>query len=72
MEANKINNHWVTPDEGEGAILVVVGTGDSLDEARDSAFEVVEELDLPGKMYREDIGGKVKEHIKNLKQWGWL
>jgi phosphoribosylamine---glycine ligase len=72
MQANKVKNHWETPPNGEGATLVVVGTGDSLEAARESAFDVVEDLDLPGKMYRTDIGDNVRKHIKNLKSWGWL
>jgi phosphoribosylamine-glycine ligase len=51
---------------------VVVGTGSSLDQARERAYEVVEDLDLPGKMYRTDIGDEVKDQMAQLKKWGWI
>jgi phosphoribosylamine--glycine ligase len=70
--ADKVNSHLETSPSGEGLVMVVVGTADSLEAARDKAYGVVDDLDLPGKMYRTDIGEKVKEQVTQLKKWGWL
>jgi len=39
-----------------GRVLDVVGTGDSIETARDRAYEAVESLAWPGARYRKDIG----------------
>ncbi len=69
---NKSNNHLETSEHGDGLVCTITGSSDTLSGARTKAFDVVEEFDLPGKMYREDIGEKVPEHLKDLKKWGWL
>ena len=42
-----------------GRVLDVTGLGDSVAEARERAYEAVEEIDLPGAQFRHDIAERV-------------
>jgi len=44
-----------------GRVLTVVGTGDTLADARAAAYDKVARIDLPGGFYRHDIAGKAAE-----------
>jgi len=41
-----------------GRVLNVVGTGDSVAEARDQAYAAVEQIDFPGMHYRTDVAAR--------------
>jgi phosphoribosylamine--glycine ligase len=41
-----------------GRVLNVVGTGDSVSEARDQAYAAVEQIDFPGAQFRTDIAAR--------------
>jgi len=41
-----------------GRVLNVVGTGDSLAEARDQAYAAIEQIDFPGAHYRTDVAAR--------------
>jgi phosphoribosylamine---glycine ligase len=41
-----------------GRVLTVVGTGDSIADARDQAYSGVEQIDFPGAQYRRDVAAK--------------
>ena len=41
-----------------GRVLNVVGTGDSVAEAREQAYAAVEQIDFPGVHYRTDVAGR--------------
>ncbi|HEY7002772.1 MAG TPA: phosphoribosylamine--glycine ligase [Gaiellaceae bacterium] len=41
-----------------GRVLTVVGTGDSIADARDQAYSGVEHIDFPGAQYRRDVAAK--------------
>ncbi len=41
-----------------GRVLNVVGTGDSVAEARDQAYAAVEQIDFPGAHYRTDVAAR--------------
>ena len=41
-----------------GRVLNVVGTGDSIAEARDQAYAAVEQIDFPGAHYRTDVAAR--------------
>lgn len=45
-----------------GRVLVVTGTGASLEEARDSAYAAVAEISFDGMQYRRDIGYQALRH----------
>jgi phosphoribosylamine---glycine ligase len=69
---DKVDGQYQTSKDGDGLVLVVVGTGSTLSGAKEKAYDVVEKLEIPGKIYRTDIGDKVPEYIKQLKSWGWI
>jgi phosphoribosylamine---glycine ligase len=41
-----------------GRVLNLVGTGESLSEAREQAYAAVEQIDFPGAQFRSDIAAK--------------
>jgi phosphoribosylamine---glycine ligase len=41
-----------------GRVLNVIGTGDSVSEARDQAYAAVEQIDFPGAQFRTDIAAR--------------
>ncbi|QQR65171.1 hypothetical protein IPH92_01140 [Candidatus Kaiserbacteria bacterium] len=56
-----------------GFVMHVSGTGSTVEEARHSAYTLIEKVVLPQKFYRKDIGlSFLEKNHKLLKQWGWL
>ena len=41
-----------------GRVLTVVGTGDTIAEARDQAYMGIDQIDFPGALYRRDVAAK--------------
>ena len=41
-----------------GRVLTVVGTGESIAEARDQAYTGIDQIDFPGAQYRHDVAAK--------------
>jgi phosphoribosylamine---glycine ligase len=41
-----------------GRVLTVVGTGDSVSDARERAYMGIEQIDFPGAQYRRDIAAR--------------
>jgi phosphoribosylamine---glycine ligase len=50
-----------------GRVLTVVGTGDTLAEARDAAYAKVAEISLPGGFHRSDIAARAAAQQKELR-----
>ena len=46
-----------------GRVLNVTGMGDSIEEARARAYDVVEQIDFEGAQYRSDIAARVAERV---------
>lgn len=42
-----------------GRVLLSVGLGDSLKQARDNAYKIIDSINFPGMQYRKDIGHRV-------------
>ncbi|MFB6300775.1 MAG: phosphoribosylamine--glycine ligase [Halobacteriales archaeon] len=55
-----------------GEVLVVVGTGDSMQKAQREAYTRAEQVILPHKFYRNDIGDRWHDDIDHLLRWGYL
>ena len=56
-----------------GFVMHVSGKGSTVEEARHSAYTLIEKVVLPKKFYRKDIGlSFIEKNQKLLKQWGWL
>lgn len=65
------NNAWRTIT-GRQFPIVVTGSGKSLQEAREGAYNRLGCVVMPEMMYRTDIGEKTPENAKWLQTWGWL
>ena len=56
-----------------GYILHVSGMGATVEEARDMAYQRIDNLVLPKMFYRHDIGLRfLKQDRERLRQWGWM
>lgn len=56
-----------------GFALHVSGTGASVEAARRAAYGLVDQIVLPHRFYRTDIGERFARHdAAQLKAWGWL
>lgn len=70
--SRKRDGTYYVSGEG-GQALHVSGIGDSVEEARKSAYDLVDKLIIPKKFYRTDIGTRfVSEDLPKLREWGWL
>ena len=52
-------------------VAVVTGTGKTVTQARERAYKVVKEIEIPDLMYRDDIGEKLEEEIPKLQAHGF-
>jgi phosphoribosylamine--glycine ligase len=56
-----------------GWTAVVTGTGQTIGEARASAYDRAARIRVPNVRYRLDIGDKLlAREFAALEQWGWL
>ena len=56
-----------------GYILFITGTGKTVEEARESIYNLIKKIIIPKMMYRTDIGIKfIDRDQKLLKKWGWI
>lgn len=61
-------------NSGENGFIVhVSGTGKTVEEARKQAYALADNVVVPKKFYRTDIGLKfIEEDQAQLKKWGWI
>lgn len=52
-------------------VAVVTGTGKTVTQARDRAYKVVGEIEIPDMMYRDDIGEKLQDELPKLHAHGF-
>lgn len=57
---------------GRGHLADVTARGDSLREAKRRVYRTIENLKIPGLMYRRDIGTDVASTHNKLCKWGWI
>ncbi len=59
---------------GEGGqVLHVSGIGDTVEEARRSAYDLIGKIIIPKMFYRTDIGLRfMSEDLPKLREWGWV
>ena len=56
-----------------GQVMVVTGTGQTVEEARNAAYRVVDKVAVPNLRYRNDIGDRVAARdLGLLRKWGIL
>ena len=55
-----------------GYIMVVTGTGDTVQSAQRTAYDRVRKVVIPNMRYRNDIGARFEESCATLRRLGWL
>jgi phosphoribosylamine--glycine ligase len=53
-------------------VLVVTGSGPSMQDAIDSAYQSVKNIMIPNMFYRDDIGQRWFTDVDMLLSWGYL
>jgi phosphoribosylamine--glycine ligase len=70
-DVKKIDGEWVVAGTN-GVIVTVVGCGYTMKQARISAYKRVNNIILPNKYFRRDIGERWGEDSDKLHTWGYL
>ena len=70
-EAKLVNGEWVVAG-AYGVVLVIVGTGQTMKQARDQAYSRINNILIPNMYYRDDIGERWFEDSDKLHNWGYL
>lgn len=55
-----------------GEVLVVTGCGDTMRAAQQEAYDRADEIILPNKFYRTDVGDGWYDEAEQLLSWGYL
>jgi phosphoribosylamine--glycine ligase len=55
-----------------GYIMVVTGTGETVEKAREVVYDRVKKIAIPKMRYRNDIGARFESDCSRLREWGWL
>jgi phosphoribosylamine---glycine ligase len=66
-----VNGEWVVAGES-GVILTVVGTGQTMKEAKNQVYKRIHTILIPHMYYRRDIGDRWFEDSDKLHNWGYL
>ncbi len=66
-----LNGEWVIAGE-TGVVLIVVGTGQTMKQARAQVYSRVSNIMIPSMYYRDDIGDRWFEDSDRLHAWGYL
>jgi len=70
-EVKLINDEWVVAG-AYGVVLVIVGTGSTMKQARDQVYNRISNILIPNMYYRDDIGERWFEDSDKLHNWGYL
>lgn len=70
-EVKMVNGEWVLAGY-TGYALVVVGTGQTMKQAQQQAYNRVQNILIPNMYYRTDIGDRWFEDSDKLHNWGYL
>lgn len=66
-----VENEWRIAGTS-GVVMIVCGTGNTMEEAKRIAYNRIKKIHMPRMYYRIDIGDRWKEDEKNLKDWDFL
>jgi intein/homing endonuclease len=70
-EVKLVDGDWHVAGRS-GYVLVVTGSGPSMQHAMDSAYESVKNIMIPNMFYRDDIGQRWFTDVDMLLSWGYL
>ncbi len=68
----KIKSNALVLAGSYGFAAVVVGTGDSMAEAKIKAYDTIKRVKIPNMYYRMDIGDRWEQEYPLLKRWGYV
>jgi phosphoribosylamine--glycine ligase len=66
-----LNGQWLVAGTS-GVVLVVVGLGPTMKQARAQAYARIKNITIPNMYYRDDIGERWFEDHDKLHTWGYL
>lgn len=66
-----VNKEWIVTGSA-GVALIVVGTGSTVREAQQQAYNRIKNILIPNMFYRTDIGHRWFEDSDRLHSWGYL
>jgi phosphoribosylamine--glycine ligase len=66
-----VENEWRIAGTS-GVVMIVCGTGMTMQEAHNMAYNRVKKIHMPRMYYRIDIGDRWKDDEKKLRDWGYL
>jgi phosphoribosylamine--glycine ligase len=71
-DAKKVDGHWRAAGES-GMPIIVTGTGETMQEARERCYDRVDDIVMPNLYYRDDIGERwIDGDGDRLLAWGYL
>jgi len=66
-----VNGEWVVTGT-TGVVLIVCGTGQTMKQAQNQAYNRINNIMIPNMYYRKDIGDRWYEDSDRLHNWGYL
>lgn len=70
-DVKKVDGEWVVAGTG-GVVLTVCGCGQTMEQARKQAYNRINNIILPNKYFRRDIGERWIDDSDRLHNWGYL
>jgi phosphoribosylamine--glycine ligase len=70
-DVKQVNGQWLVAGTS-GVVLVVVGLGPTMKQARAQAYSRIKNITIPNMYYRDDIGERWFEDHDKLHTWGYL
>ncbi len=66
-----VNGEWIVTGS-TGVALIVCGTGSTMRQAKDQAYNRIKNILIPNMYYRTDIGDRWQDDSDKLHMWGYL
>lgn len=66
----KDGKYWTA--NGDGVLLKATSRSPRISSAQQKVYATLEQINVSGKQYRNDIGGRVASELQQLEEWGWL
>jgi phosphoribosylamine--glycine ligase len=70
-DVKKVGDQWLVAGTS-GVVLVVVGLGSTMKQARAQAYARIKNITIPNMYYRDDIGERWFDDHDRLHTWGYL
>jgi len=70
-DVKQVEDQWLVTGNAGGA-LIVVGTGPTMMQAKNQAYNRIRNIHIPNMYYRKDIGDSWDEDSDRLHTWGYL